>query len=135
MEENTNPHNPNPASTDASGDILEELRELGRNLQAMVQTMWESEERKKLEHELETGLTEAYNSLSKAAHEFAESPTGKNIKTELEDLGQRIRSGEVEAKVRSEILSALKSANEGLKRTNPPQSASTPSSDSDEKTG
>jgi hypothetical protein len=77
--------------------------------------MWESDERKKLEHELETGLNEAYNNLSTAAKEFAESPTGKNIKTELEDFGQRVRSGEIEEKVRSDILSVLRSANQGLR--------------------
>lgn len=108
-----------------SNDVLEELRELGRNLQAIVQSVWESEERKKLERELEAGLTEAYNSLTKAAHDFSDSPTGKNLKTDLEDLGERIRSGEVETRVRDEILTALRSANEGLKKA--AESKSSPS--------
>jgi signal recognition particle GTPase len=104
------------AGSDASGEILEELRELGRNLKAIIQSVWESEERKKLERELETGLNEVYTSLSKTAKEFSESSTGKNIKAEIEDLGERIRSGEVEIKVRDEILTALRTANVGLKK-------------------
>jgi hypothetical protein len=103
------------SNTGSANDVLEELRELGENLRDLLQSMWESDERKKLEHELETGLNEAYNNLSTAAKEFAESPTGKNIKTELEDFGQRVRSGEIEEKVRSDILSVLRSANQGLR--------------------
>jgi hypothetical protein len=105
-----------PTGKTPSGDVLEELRELGRNLRTIVQSVWESEERKKLEHDLETGLNEVYNSLSKATQDFAESPTGKTLKSDIEDLGQRIRSGEVETQVREEILSALRAANDGLRK-------------------
>ena len=136
MEENPNPSNPSSGADSAAGkagsDVLDELRELGRNLSSLLQSAWESDERKKLQSELESGLNDVYNSLRQAAKEFSEGPTGQTLKTDLEDLGQRIRSGEVEVKVRSEVLNALRAANEELKKastkTPPPPESGTPGS-------
>jgi len=104
-------------------DIVTELRELGKNLQALLRANWESEERKKVQAELQAGLNDLGKSLSQAATEFQESPAGQTFKADLEDLHERIRSGEVETKVRSEVLNALRLANEGLKKAaqKPPQ--------------
>lgn len=111
---------PNTGSTH-SGDVLEELRELGRNLGALLQSAWESEERKKVQQEIETGLKD----VSKSLQDLANSPTGQTIKADLNELNERLRTGEVEAKVRAEVLSALRLANDGLKKAaapkNPPQ--------------
>lgn len=97
-------------------DILIELRELGKNLCEVLHSAWESEERKKLQREIETGLADLGATLSQAATEFAESPAGKTIKSDLEDLHQRIQTGEMEMKIRDEVLSALRAANSGLKK-------------------
>ncbi len=110
--------NPNPTTTNPPpNEIADELRELGKNLQALLRSAWESEERKKVQSELQTGLNELGKSISQAAAEFSQSPAGQTLKADIEDLHQRIQSGEVETKVRSEVLSALRAANEGLKRT------------------
>ena len=104
-----------PNETHAN-DIVSELRELGKNLQALLRAGWESEERKKVQAELQAGLNDLGKSISQAAAEFSETPTGQTLKADLEDLSQRINSGEVQSKVRSEVLSALRLANEGLKK-------------------
>jgi hypothetical protein len=104
-----------------SGDeVLTELRELGRNLRQMLETAWQSDERKKLQQELESGLQELTSNLSQTAQEFSASPTGQTLKHDLYDLNERIRSGEVEAKLRSEFLTALRAANSSLKQTTKP---------------
>jgi DNA topoisomerase VI subunit B len=100
-----------------SGDILEELRELGRNLGALVQSIWESEERKKVQTEIETGLRD----VSKSLQELANSETGQTIKADLNELNERLRTGEMQEKVRSEVLSALRMANDGLKKASGPK--------------
>ena len=38
------------------GDLSDELRELGRNLKAAAKTAWESEESRRLQQELKSGL-------------------------------------------------------------------------------
>jgi hypothetical protein len=109
-----NPEQPN--TTPPSNELLDELHNLGKNLKELLQTAWQSEERKKTQKDIETGLNELANTLSQAANEFTQSPTGQTLKADLQDLQQRIQTGEVETKVRTEVVSALRAANEGLKK-------------------
>lgn len=124
MDENTQP-NPEsrPAGEKQTNEVIEELRALGLNLRSLLQTAWESEERRKLQGEIETGLNDLQANLSQALKDFSNSPTGQTLKSDLEDFGERIRSGEVETKVRTEVLSALRAANEGLKKASEPKPA------------
>ena len=99
------------------GDIREELRELGRNLNTLLQSLWESDERKRVQQEIETGLRD----VTKSMQDLANSQTGQTIKADLNELGERLRTGEVEEKVRKEVLNALRMANEGLKKASEPK--------------
>lgn len=101
-----------PSNEPERGEILNELRDLGRNLSSLLQSAWESDERKKLQQEIETGLSEMRTSLKSAAS----GPTGQAIKADLEGLHQRLRTGEVEERLRSELISALRTANESIKK-------------------
>ena len=124
MDENSTKHpEANPPEDKQSSEILDELRNLGENLRNLLQSAWESDERKKLQNEIETGLNDLHTNLSQAVKDFSESPTGEDLKSDLEDLGQRIRTGELETKIRSEVISALRAANAGL--TNKTQNTST----------
>jgi hypothetical protein len=97
-------------------DIAEELRELGLHLKEMLRTAWESPERKKVHEEIQSGLTELGDTINKAVSEFSESPTGQTLKADMEDFSQRIRAGQVESKVREEILKVLRIVNTELGR-------------------
>ena len=103
------------AETKQPGEVMQELRELGQNLRALLQSAWESDERKKMQGEIETGLNDLFASLSQAAKDFSESPTGQTLKSDLQDVQERIRTGEVETKIHSEVVSALRAANECLR--------------------
>jgi hypothetical protein len=59
-------------------------------------------------------LTQLATTLKAEASSFNESPTGQQLKTDFEDLRQRVRSGEAEAKAREELLKALKLVNTEL---------------------
>lgn len=109
--------NPEQPKTEAASDeILKELRNLGNNLKELLQSAWESEERKKAQKDIEAGLNDLAKTLSQAANDFAQSPTGQTLKADIKDFHERVRTGEVETKVRSEVVSALRAANEGLKK-------------------
>lgn len=106
-----------PSSGDRpSGDLAEELRKLGNNLREILQSAWESEERRKLQQEIETGLTQLGSSLDRTVTEFRESPEGQRLKAEADDFRQRLHSGEVESKVREDILSILRKVNAELQK-------------------
>jgi hypothetical protein len=120
----------NPNDNKSPNDnIGEQLNELGKNLRDALQTAWESEERRKLQKEIEDGLANLGASLSQAAKEFSNSPTGKTIKEDVKDLHDRWRTGEVGSKARSEIVDALRKVNEELQKAtqkNPPPPSDQP---------
>jgi len=111
MSENNPNENKSP-----NDNIGEQLNELGKNLREALQTAWKSEERRKLQQEIEEGLANLGASLSEAAKEFSNSPTGKTIKEDVKDLHDRWHTGEVGSKARSEILDALRKVNDELQK-------------------
>jgi hypothetical protein len=101
MSENKPPEN----------DLAEEFRNLGKNLADALRTAWESPERKKFQQEIENGVNEMGTTLSKEFGTFIESPTGQRLRSDVEDLGERLRTGEAQQRARDELLNALKRAN------------------------
>jgi hypothetical protein len=121
-------NNPNENKS-PNDNIGEQLNELGKNLRDALQTAWESEERRKLQQEIEDGLANLGASLSQAATEFSNSHTGKTLKEDVKDLHERWRTGEVGSKARAEIVDALHKVNDELKkatRRNPAPPADKP---------
>lgn len=115
----TNP-NENKSPND---NISEQLNELGKNLREALQSAWESEERRKLQKEIEDGLANLGASLSQAAKDFSNSPTGESLKEDMKDLQERWRTGEVRSKAHAEIVEALRKVNTELQKAtkkNPP---------------
>ena len=112
MSEN-NP-NENMSPNDNIGD---QLNELGKNLREALQTAWESDERRKLQQDIEEGLASLGASLSQAAKDFSSSQTGQTLKEDVKDLHERWRTGEVGSKVHSEVVDALRKVNEELQKT------------------
>jgi hypothetical protein len=118
------------SDTNSNDNIGEQLNELGKNLREALRTAWESEERRKLQKEIEEGLANLGASLSEAAKDFSTSTTGQNLKEDMKDMHERWRTGEVGSKVRSEIAEALRTVNIELQkatRKNPPPPSDKPS--------
>jgi ElaB/YqjD/DUF883 family membrane-anchored ribosome-binding protein len=108
-------NNPNDKAP-STDNISDQLNELGKNLRNILQSAWQSEERKKLQGEIEEGLNSMKDSLNQAAQEFSNTPTGKTITEDVKDFQERWRSGEVSSKARSEISEALRKVNEELQK-------------------
>ncbi len=121
--------NPNETKT-PNDNISDQLNELGKNLREALQTAWQSEERRKLQKEIEEGLANLGASLSEAAKDFSNSPTGQSLKEDVKDIQERWRTGEVRSKVHTEIVDALRTVNDELQKTikkNPPPPNDKPS--------
>jgi hypothetical protein len=103
-----------PQEEFTSGDLASEFQELGKNLKSIFVNAWESEERKNLQQELEDGFSELGESLKQTAEEIRDSEAGQRAKAEAEDLRDRVRSGEVETKVRGDILAVMHKVNTEL---------------------
>jgi hypothetical protein len=104
-------------------DLAAEFRRLGENLRDALQSAWESEERLRLQDEIERGLRQAAASLREAADDVRASPVGQRLHSDLEDLESRLRSGELRAKARDEILKAVRMLNAELEKIRRPPDA------------
>jgi len=104
-------------------ELAAEFRRLGENLRSALQSAWESEERLRLEDEIERGLRQAAESLREAADDVRTSPVGQRLHGDLEDLEARLRSGELRAKARGEILKAVRMLNAELEKIRRPPDA------------
>ncbi len=118
--------NPNETKT-PNENISDQLNELGKNLRDALQAAWESEERRKLQKEIEEGLANLGASLSQAARDFSNSPTGQSLKEDVKDMQDRWRSGEMGSKVHSEVVDALKKVNQELQKATKKPPSNTPS--------
>jgi hypothetical protein len=94
---------------------------LGDNLKKIFISAWESEQRKNLQNEIGEGLSELGDSLKQTAEEIQDSETGQRVKSEAEELRDRVRSGEVEEKIRSDLQSIFHKLNQELERVIPAQ--------------
>ena len=99
------------------GDLAGELRTLGKNLRDLFRSAWDSEDRKRLQEEIEGGVADLTDSLRSAAKDFSQSETGRQLQEDVRDLGERVRPGEVESKVRQDLTEVLRRVNEELGRT------------------
>ena len=102
------------AGTTFEGSIAEEMRLLGKNLIDLMRSAWDNPERKRVQSEIEKGITDLGATLKREAEAMASSPTAQRVKTEVEEVGERIRSGEAQARVSQELFDALKTANDEL---------------------
>jgi DNA-binding transcriptional regulator YbjK len=97
-------------------DLAEEFRSLGKNLVEALRAAWDSSERQKLQKELEAGLAETASFLKEEAVKFSQSQSGQQLKSDLEELHQRVKRGEAETAARKEILEALRTVNAELEK-------------------
>ena len=111
---------PDPQEEQTPENLASEFQNLGDNLKEIFIGAWESEGRKNLQKEIEEGLAGLGNSLKQTANEIQESETGQRVKSEAEDLRDRVRSGEVETKIRSDLQSVLHNLNKELEKVIPP---------------
>lgn len=120
MDESTQDQGERAPDSVPESEVAQEFRRLGDNFQDILRVAWESPERKKLQSEIKAGLTELEASLNKAATELRESPTGQRLETEVKNLGERVRSGEVESRLRNDLLSLLRQLNIRLEEASEP---------------
>jgi hypothetical protein len=112
---------PEPQEDVNSWQLKSEFQHLGDNLKQLFVTAWESEERKNFQDELEHGLEDLGDSLKQTAKDFQDSETGQRVQAEAEDFRDRVQSGEVEEKVREDILTVLQRVNSELEKITKPE--------------
>jgi len=100
-----------PVDTD---DLAAEFAELGKKLRNTVSAAWTSEERLKVQKEIETGLVRLRDELNAAAKTVRESESGQKVETEVKRVKADVESGKVTDDVRKGIVTGLRSLGEAL---------------------
>jgi hypothetical protein len=98
------------------GDLKEEFRNLGKNLVDAIRAAGESPGWQKLSSDIEGGLSEFGTTVKKEYETFKDSPTAQQVKSDIDNFQSRIKAGEVEDKVREELITALKAVNSELRK-------------------
>lgn len=102
--------------TNEQNDLRNEFRNLADNLKKVMGTAWESEERKKLQRDIQAGMQELGTVLDGLATDFHQSEVGQTVRREVEDFSARVCSGEIEAQARRGIFEALRALNAELEK-------------------
>lgn len=101
-------------NTNQQGNLGDEIRDLGKSLGNFFNSAWNSEERKGIEEDLTGALNEVADTFRQLADDFTTGETGQQIKSEYEDLKDRVESGEFSEKAQSEISKAIQSVKDEL---------------------
>lgn len=102
--------------SNTEGQMRDEFRNLGENLKAIVNAAWESEERRKIQHEVEEGINELGQAVNELINKFQTSDVAEKVSEGVDQIGAQIRSGEAETKVRDGLVTALQTFNAELQK-------------------
>lgn len=96
--------------------LLDEFHNLGENLVNTFRAAWDNPERKRLQQEIEDGLTEMRSTMKLEVEGFREGPTGQRLKSDVDEFQEWVKSSNTEEQIRSELIKALNIANTELKK-------------------
>lgn len=96
--------------------LTDAFHKFGQSLFQTIQAAWDNPERKKIQAEIEEGLTDLSVTLKQEVETFQKSPTGQQMQEDIEGFRERVSTGETEAQLRQEIMKVLQMANTELEK-------------------
>jgi hypothetical protein len=96
--------------------LRKEFESLGRNLVEALRSAWEAPESRRLREEVSSGLNDLGSTLKREADNLASSPAAQKVQTSVGEVGEKLRSNEVQEKVRHELIDALQTVNSELQK-------------------
>lgn len=76
-------------------DLVTEFQTLGRAFAEAFESAWNSEERKRVEEEVRTGVKSFADEVDKVMREAKSSPAGKRVKDEADHVAGRVESSDI----------------------------------------
>jgi flagellar motor protein MotB len=100
--------------TKSERSISDELAKMGAQLATAAKSAWESEDRKKLQGEILTGVQRFGQEVTSAVNKAAESEQAKELKTRASKIAEEAQKTDVVEEVRKGILVGLEAINREL---------------------
>ena len=93
-------------------ELMDDLNRLGMKFAEVVQTAWESDERKRLEKDVKAGVVSLMNGLERGLRKVGESEQAKEFLNKAEDaaetLGERIRTSPTSHEMAGNLAKGLR---------------------------
>lgn len=93
-------------------ELMDDLNRLGMKFAEVVQTAWESDERKRLEKDVKAGVVSLVNGLERGLRKVSESEPAKEFLNKAEDaaetLGERIRTSPTSHEMAGNLAKGLR---------------------------
>jgi hypothetical protein len=127
------------ASQEAGKELIDELTRLGQKFVEVVEVAWNSEQRKKIEEDLRTGLVSVANTLEDGFKRVSSTKEAKEAVNAAEDVAAKVRSSKVAIELTEALSQGLRTLSEKMdelseemrQKGNPSKSAGTSSSSSE----
>ena len=100
--------------TPTSESITDDLREVGSNLVNALQSTWESEERRELQRSVEKGIKGVLAALEDTTADLDLDEVSQRVGAGFSQIEEKIRSGDLEESVRSNVSGILERINAEL---------------------
>jgi hypothetical protein len=97
-------------------NLRAEFESLGKNVAGALRSAWDAPESKRLRDEVLNGLYDFGSTLRRESENLANSQAAQQVKTEVGQLGDRLRSSDAQARLRHELVSVLQTVNAELQK-------------------
>lgn len=88
-------------------DVVAEMKKLGQQFAATLQTAWDSEERKQIESDVRAGLRSFVDEVDKVIREAKQSPAADRVKHEAAEVKDKVEGSEWTYKAREGVVQGL----------------------------
>lgn len=96
----------------ATQELMDDLNRLGLKFAEVVQTAWESEERKRLEKDVKAGVVSLVTGLERGLRKLSETDQAKEFLNKAEDaadsIGERIRTSPASHEMAGNLAKGLR---------------------------
>lgn len=92
----------------AGADIVEEFKRLGRQFADTLETIFTSDEIKRVETEVRAGMRSFADEVDKALHQAKDSPAASRMKEEAVSVKERVETGDIARQAQEGMVSGLR---------------------------
>ena len=101
---------------DSGQELIDELTRLGQKFVEVVEVAWNSEQRKKAEHDLRVGLESVATSLEDGFKRVGSSKEAKEFVNAAEDVADKVRTSKIASELSSALAEGLRALSEQMDR-------------------
>jgi hypothetical protein len=102
------------ASQEAGKELIDELTTLGYKFVEVVEVAWNSEQRKKIEEDLRSGLVTVASSLEDGFKRVSSSKEAQEAVNAAEDVADKVRSSKIAVELSGALADGLRALSEQL---------------------